>query len=154
MITQEYLKSKLSYDTATGKFKKIGSNAKVGSFDDGYIRIEIDRKTYYAHRLAWLYVYGKLPELNLDHINCDKSDNRIENLREVTTSQNLMNIGKNKNNTSGAKNVYFHKPTGKWQVRVTVDGRSKHFGLYDDIELADLVATEARNKYHGNFARG
>lgn len=154
MITQEYLKSKFFYDASTGKFKKIGSDAKVGFIDDGYTRIEIDRKTYYAHRLAWLYVYGKFPELHLDHINCDKSDNRIENLREVTRFQNLMNVGRNKNNTSGLKNVYYHKPTGKWQVRVTISGnRSKYFGLFEDIELADLVAKEARSKYHGQFAR-
>lgn len=154
MITQEYLKSVLEYDPTTGVFKSIKTGKKLGYIDAGYERIEIKRKAYYTHRLAWLYMYGEFPELDIDHINCNKLDNRICNLRVATCIENLRNTGKNKRNTSGAKNVYFHKPTLKWQVRVNVGGRSKHLGLYDDFELADLVATEARNKYHGEFARG
>ena len=153
MITRDYLLSKYLYDENTGVFSKIGSTDKVGFNEAGYTRIEINGKAYYAHRLAWLYVYGEMPKLHLDHINCDKSDNRICNLREATRFENLRNTGKNIKNTSGAKNVYLHKPTGKWQVRIALDGKSKHLGLFDDLELADLVAAEARSKYHGQFAR-
>jgi hypothetical protein len=154
MITQEYLKSVLEYDPITGVFKSIKTGKKLGYIDAKYERIEIKGKAYYTHRLAWLYMYGRFPELDIDHINCNKLDNRICNLRVATCIENLRNTGKNKRNTSGAKNVYYHKPTNKWQVRVSIDGKSKHLGLFDDFELADLVATEARNKYHGEFARG
>jgi hypothetical protein len=154
MITKEYLVSKYTYDENIGIFQKKNSEAKIGFNDHGYTRIEINGKSYYAHRLAWLYVYGEMPKLHLDHINGNKSDNRICNLREATRVENLRNTSKNIKNTSGAKNVYLHKPTDKWQVRIALNGKSKHFGLFDDFELADLVAIEARNKYHGQFARG
>ena len=153
MITHYYLLSKYSYDETTGVFTNIKSNNKVGYCENGYTKIDIEGKAYYAHRLAWLYMYGEMPKLHLDHINCDKSDNRICNLREATRFENLRNTGKNIKNTSGAKNVYLHKSTGKWQVKIAFDGKSKHLGLFDDFELADLVAVEARSKYHGQFAR-
>lgn len=153
MITHDYLLSKYSYNETTGVFTNIKSNNKVGYCENGYTKIDIGGKAYYAHRLAWLYMYGEMPKLHLDHINCDKSDNRICNLREANRFENLRNTGKNIKNTSGAKNVYLHKPTGKWQVRIALDGKSKHLGLFDDFELADLVAVEARSKYHGQFAR-
>ncbi len=153
MITQEYLKSKYTYDETTGIFRNKKSGRKIGYVNHEYVKIDIGCKSYSAHRLAWLYVYGEFPKLHLDHINGVKDDNRICNLRQATRFENLRNTGKNKRNTSGAKNVYYHKPTNKWQVRVSIDGKSKHLGLFDDFELADLVAIEARNKYHGEFAR-
>lgn len=151
MITQELLKSIVSYDKETGVFKRK-DGLKFGFKDGGYLRSEINGKNYYLHRLAWLYEYGEFPNSHLDHVNGDKTDNRIENLRKASRSENLCNVRKTKRNTSGYKNVTFHKESNKWRVVVSVDGKNKSFGLYEDIELADLVAIEARNKFHGQFA--
>ena len=114
--------------------------------------VEIDHKSYSVHRLVWLMHHGVLPEF-LDHINGNKLDNRIENLRPATKSQNNQNKRLYSNNTSGVKGVCWHKRIKKWQVNVRVNGKQKSFGFFDDIELAELVASEARNKLHGQFAR-
>jgi hypothetical protein len=89
----------------------------------------------------------------VDHIDGNPSNNRIENLRGATNAQNLQNAKIHQNNTSGIKNVHFDKQKNRWNVQLRIDKKIKHFGLYKDLELAELVATEARNKYHGDFAR-
>jgi hypothetical protein len=90
----------------------------------------------------------------VDHINMDRSDNRIENLRLATRSQNMMNMPAHADSKSGVKGVSWREDTKKWAVRVTIGGGVyKSFGCYDDLELAELVAQEAREKYHGEFAR-
>ena len=153
MISQSELKEVLSYDNQTGIFSR--KNGKIVGWKDkfGYLRVQIKEKAYFLHRLAWLYEFGLFPDSHIDHINGDRSDNRIGNLRLANRSQNLCNVAKTKRNTSGIKNVSFHKESEKWRVVVSVDGKNKSFGLYHDIELAELVASEAREKYHGEFAR-
>jgi len=113
-----------------------------------YVRITIDGQKYLAHRLIFMMFHGYIPEI-IDHINGNKNDNRIENLRAATKSQNNYNT-KPKNNF---KNVSFYARTGKWQVQIRYDKKVLHLGYFDNVELAELVATEARNKYHGKFAR-
>lgn len=75
----------------------------------GYVQIKISGKLYHAHRLAWLYVYGYMPEKEIDHINRIRDDNRIANLREATSQLNSLNTGIYKNNTSGSKGIYYNK---------------------------------------------
>lgn len=112
-ITQERLKELLDYNPETGIFtRKIARKGwyevgdKTGTIDSlGYYRIRCDGVLHLAHRLAFLYVHGYLPR-EIDHINNNKSDNRIENLRSVTRTQNLCNVGKTKSNTSGQRNIY------------------------------------------------
>lgn len=125
---------------------------QVGSCAGTYVNVSINKIRYQAHRIIFLMHYGYLPKV-VDHINGKHQDNRIENLRAATHTENLRNSKIAKNNTSGLKNVVWHKQRQKWGVRIIVDKKSKSFGLYDDIELADLVAHEARNKYFGSFAR-
>jgi len=88
---------------------------------------------------------------DIDHINGDKLDNRRENLRSATRSQNKMNRGKQKNNTSGHKGVSWHR--NKWQVKIQVNSKQKHLGLFDDIEEAAKTYKKAAEKYHSNFAK-
>jgi hypothetical protein len=113
MITQKQLKELLSYDSNTGVFtwiKKTSNRAPVGNVagylnHDGYVYIKINNKIYSAHRLAWLFTNKAYPENMIDHINGNRSDNRICNLREATRVENAYNQKKQKNNTSGVKGV-------------------------------------------------
>lgn len=159
MVTQEYLKSVLNYDPDTGIFtwkvnkskrSKIGTVA--GYIYNGYVIIEINNKSYKAHRLAWLYQYGEFPENCIDHINCNRSDNRICNIRKATKLQNSQNYKTPVTNKSGVKNVSWYKSLNKWVVSLSINGKKKTIGYFEDLEFAELVAVEARNKYRMEFA--
>lgn len=159
MLTQERLKElfdyedgKLVWKVSRGRLAKTGQVA--GHFDArlGYIRVGTGGKCHLLHRLIFMYHHGYLPEF-LDHINGDRVDNRIENLRPATKDENCRNRCSHKNNTSGEKNVSWHIGKKKWGVSLYVDGAKRHFGDYEDLELAALVAAEARDKFHGAFAR-
>jgi hypothetical protein len=117
----------------------------------GYIHIQYKRKVYKAHRLVYLMHTGNICEL-LDHINGDPIDNRIENLRPATCIQNQQNAKLRRDSSSGVKNVTWHSRIKKWAVGLRFNGKRTHFGYFDDLELAELVASEARDKYHGVFA--
>ena len=151
----------ISYEPSTGIFlwennKKCSGPVKVGevagSIDfHGYRIIQIDGAKYRAARLAVLYMTGSFPEL-VDHINRERSDDRWCNLRACNISENNRNISMKSNNTSGVKGISFHKASGKWVASIRVNKKQLHLGLYSDIELASLVVSEARIKYHGEFA--
>lgn len=159
-LTQAQLKDVLSYDPDSGHFQWIvaGKNQyqKYGSIagslkPNGYIDIKLFGTMYKAHRLAWFYMTGEWP-MFIDHINRVKSDNRWRNLRKCNHQQNMNNVGRYRNNKSGFKGVSLHKDTGKWQVQIRSKGGRMHLGIFEDIELAALVAQAAREKYHGEFA--
>ena len=114
-----------------------------------YARVRVNQKAYGVHVVIFALHHGYIPE-TVDHVNGNPLDNRIENLRAATQQQNLWN--QRRNSTTGIKNVSWHKFSGKWQVRIRALGKRICLGLFDDIELAELVAIEARNKYHGEFA--
>ena len=107
--------------------------------DSGYIKIKIHKKQYYAHRLVWLWHHGYLPEKDIDHINQNKSDNRIENLREVSRSCNLRNSKTPKHNTSGVKGVCWNKSQKKWEAQITVNSKTKYAGGCSDFDEAVLL---------------
>lgn len=132
------------------------TNAKqgdvVGTICNKYLVVTIKKKPYKLHRIIFYMHFGYLPKI-LDHVDGDTRNNRIENLRSATNQENQRNKKQHKNNSSGYKNVTFNARNKKWQVGLMINKRYKYFGLFEDIELADLVATEARNKYFGEFAR-
>ena len=152
MITQKRLKELLDYGPETGIFLwKVSTcnRIKVGDIagtvnGKGYIQIKIDNKIYYAHRLAWLFVYGYFPEHGLDHEDRDKSNNRIDNLREASNQCNLRNTGNRSNNTSGVKGISFHKADQKWYAQICLDSGTYHLGLFTDYTeaVATRVAAE------------
>jgi hypothetical protein len=160
MITQSELKDVLNYDQDTGIFtwkKRTGSRAAVGNIagslrKDEYSRIEISKKKYLSHRLAWLYIYGKFPNDDIDHINGNKSDNRIINLREATCNQNNCNRNIQKNNKSGVKGIYKHNQYEKWVAAIRINKKRIYLGVFDNLELAKLVISKARNEYHKEYA--
>ena len=144
----EYKDGVLYWKNAPSKNVKNGE--KAGYITKlGYCKIKIKNKAYFAHRLIYMMHYGQVPKI-LDHTDRNPLNNKIENLRPANKAQNNSNCKIRKDNSSGVKGVNFHK--GKWNVRVSVDGKRKNVGSYDDFELAELVSIMAREKYHGNFA--
>jgi hypothetical protein len=119
---------------------------------NGYIVVRYNGIGYKAHRLVWAWHHGVWPNI-VDHINGNPADNRIENLRSVTAGENALNATRSCKNTSGVKGVTWNKKDKVWRVSFRCGGRLTYFGGFKDFEFAELVAIEARQKYHGAFAR-
>ena len=158
MLTQERLKEILSYDPKTGIFINITQRAQcikkgsaAGWNDNEYIRIEIDNKPYRAHRLAWLYMTGGFPESQIDHINRIKHDNRFCNLRSVSNKENSLNKILQSNSTTGYIGVSFVKRLKVYRAYITIDGKQKSLGYYNDIHDAVKSRHEANLKYGFNI---
>lgn len=138
MLSQNKLKSLLEYDKHTGFFswKENRQKVKIGDVaghnsKNGYCYIMIDGKSYRSHRLAWLYVYGGFPKNQIDHINRNKLDNRLENLREASKELNARNKGLRKTNKSGVTGVHWSKRYGKWVAKISALGKNYTIGRYD-----------------------
>ena len=130
-------------------FRKSGQIARLEG--------RVLNKSYYTHRIAWLMYYGEWPKNQIDHINQDPIDNRIENLRDVTNAENSKNKTLQKNNTTGYVGVYFykHKRYKKYRARIRINTILKHLGYYDTAEEAAAVRSVASINYnfhpnHGN----
>jgi hypothetical protein len=156
-LTQARLKELLDYDMDTGVFtwknyrhSKMPNKQKAGSFDTwGYIKISVDNKLYRAHRLAWLFVYGEMPLLQIDHINGIRTDNRIANLRKVNNAENQQNIKKAQiNNKCGLLGVRFHKHANKYEARIQKDNKPIHLGYYETPQQAHEKYLEAKKQHH------
>lgn len=155
MLTQKILKELLTYNEHTGVFvwnERRGGSALKGSIavalSSGYRNIMVDKKTFQAHRLAWLYVYGKFPDKDLDHVNLKRDDNRISNLREVNDSENKQNQRKYSTNTSGYKGVSRKKSSSKWRAEICVNYKKISLGSFEKIEDAAKAYEDAAKKFH------
>lgn len=155
MLTQERLKELLDYDPETGVFvwKINKGRIKAGTptgyrHSGGYLRIKINYVHYFAHRLAWLYMYGYWPKHEIDHINRIRNDNRINNLRAVTRQENRLNTSKSVANTSGYVGVTWHKQNRYWAAQITIRGKHMHLGGFDTPEEAHLVYAKAKEELH------
>lgn len=150
----------LRYNRSTGAFfwrapvkqRPNRTNVRAGGLNgvEGYWKIVLDGKRYYAHRLAWLYVYGRFPSGGLDHKNRNKSDNRIKNLREATTGQNLTN-SKTRSSHSGLKGAYWNSRKNKWEGAVNYGGKKNHLGYFPTAEDAHAAYCKAAKKRYGAF---
>jgi len=118
---------------------------------NGYVRVQVDGRFYAAHRLVWLMSTGSWPTYDIDHINGDRADNRLSNLRQATRSQNLMNTRLRSDNRSGAKGVRVKR--GKFQARIKINGIEKSLGVFDTIEQAVSARAVAANDIHGEYQR-
>lgn len=114
---------------------------------EGYRVIGFDKKVYQSHRLAWAHYYGAWPKGQLDHINHNREDNRILNLREVTHTQNQRNRSKNRTNTTGITGIYNPRP-GRWLARICVDRKQLNLGTFSSYDAAVAARREAEEKYH------
>lgn len=149
MLTQKRLKELLHWNGSS--FVWISGHRKfrvAGSEHKGYILIRVDRKAYLAHRLVWLWIYGDFPKFDLDHIDRNKKNNAIENLREVTNSQNHQNQNIRSNNTTGTTGIYFRHDCGKWRAMIKVNGKQIHLGYFEDKSFAIAARKKAEKIYH------
>lgn len=119
----------------------------------GYRQGRIFGKAFRAHRVAWAITHGEWPSYEIDHINGDRSDNRINNLREASRMENARNRGANINSPSGLKGVSWSKSSGKWRARITAGGPENNLGFFDTAEDAHAAYCVAANKLHREFAR-
>lgn len=155
MITYDELKMYLSYNPETGEFFRLHDTSprwlagkiKGTNSGHGYIKIGIKGKHIYAHRLAWLYVHSEWPE-EIDHINGDRSDNRIVNLRSVSKAQNNQNMAIQKSNTSGFKGVSWCKDKKKWKAQISINNKNTFIGRYDTKEQAHEAYILEKSKHH------
>ncbi|MDQ6590070.1 MULTISPECIES: HNH endonuclease [Enterobacter cloacae complex] len=157
-LTKDKLKSLLHYDPEKGIFtrKKGGGGVGAGSVagginGQGYINIKIGGKTFKAHRLAFLYVYGYMPEM-VDHKNLNRADNRLSNLRAANRAQNGQNSNMRSDNASGVKGVSWDKRINKWVARCTCNGHENWIGSFENKECAIEAVRLFRGKTHGEFA--
>jgi len=154
-LTQQELWSLFDYkngelfrkNSCKGKF----AGAKVGCLTkNGYVTTNIDNNMYYIHRLVWKMFHGKDP-LYIDHIDGDRTNNNIKNIRECTVKENTRYSRRPKTNTSGYKGVRYHTPSGKWQARIVYNYKEKHIGLYSTAEEAFMARIEFSKKVFGEF---
>lgn len=160
-ITAEYLRSILDYEPATGVFTwKTRRNWHVHAGDragyesgNGYRKISILGREYLEHRLAWLFVHGVFPEQTIDHANLNGRDNRIDNLRLATGTEQQANRALQKNNRSGVKGVIWLKRERRWQACIHLGGQRIDLGRHLTRDGAATAYRLAAERHYGAFAR-
>ena len=159
MLTQSRLKELLTYNAGTGDFTWLvdrNSGAYAGDIagtlmNKGYVHIKVDGSQYLGHRLAWLYIHGDMPK-TLDHIDGNRVNNKIENLRPASSFQNSHNASIRSDNNSGYKGVGYHSPANKWRARIRYMNKRMSLGLFDTPLEAHKAYCAAADKYHKEFA--
>lgn len=157
MITHDRLLEVLRYEPDTGLFwwkiktsNRCNVKKPAGSINNGYVLITVDGIRYRAHRLAWVYINKKWPPDFIDHINGNRTDNRIANLREVDCKTNNENLRESRsNNKTGYLGVSYFKPMKKYRASIQASGKLKHLGYFDDPEEAHAVYLAAKRQLHG-----
>ena len=164
------LAGRLRYDPDSGEFTwlqdvklrhggiRVAAGTRAGTeLDSGYRVIQVwvngKPKGLREHRLAWWFVHGEFPKSQIDHINGDRRDNRIANLRLATNSQNMANRKLNANSKSGVKGVCFHAGSQRWRARLQVNGKRIHLGDYKNKEAAEIAYEAAAKRHFGEYAR-
>ncbi len=144
MLTQKKVRKLFHYNADTGVITwKVNTSSRVMAgkaagciSNHGYLRVSIGGKRYLNHRIIWLLHFGYLPEGQIDHINRNRIDNRICNMREVSALCNTRNSGIGINNTSGVVGVHWRKDISKWEAKVTVNYRGKSLGVFSVLSEA------------------
>lgn len=148
--TGDFFHRSTSYCGANNRVRvRAGDRAGHKSQVTGYLVLRVDGRNYQAHRVAWLYVYGVWPRNEIDHIDGDRSNNRISNLRDVSRAVNAQNLRWNNLNTASKhRGVHFNKPTGRWYAKIKVGGKVFSLGGYANPEDAHAVYLEAKRRLH------
>jgi hypothetical protein len=164
MLTHQALLEVIDYDPTTGIFSRkprpnsryVRKRTTVGhSRSDGYIDLCVLGRRYLAHRLAWFYMTGEWPEIEVDHKDLRRDNNIWTNLRLANHSQNSSNCERRKTRKidSGYKGVYWIEHAGKWRVNITVNKKQYYLGYFSDPKEAYAAYCAASKKYHGEFSR-
>lgn len=155
-LTVGRLRELLSYDPETGEFRRLvvlSNSSKIGqtvgvALRGRYAKICVDGVRYYAHRLAWLHIHGCWPKEQVDHINGDRSDNRLANLRECTNAENSQNAGTRVNNTSGLMGIHWCNTRRRWVAQIRQNGKIRGLGRFSSREEAQAAYISARAQTH------
>lgn len=159
MLSAERLRQVLEYDAVDGTFYRLLYRSKpcrrpiAGTNSHGYRTIFIDGRAYPAHRLAFLWVTGRWPTHEIDHVNGIRSDNRFANLREATDAENSRNQRVRSDNSSGIKGVCWIARRHCWGAHIRVDGKLRFLGHFDEKSAAAEAYQAAAHRFHGDFAR-
>ena len=149
-MTPQQLKKLFTWDPTTGRIfwrnKSGRREAFVSVQTKGYLYGKLYGKNYLAHRVLWALEHGAWPALDIDHINQNKQDNRLLNLRQVSKVGNSRNRPLNKNSTSGNLGVSMTR-TGKWRSYITCDGRQVHLGVFTSKKDAEAARKKANERY-------
>ena len=154
-LTRARLRELLHYDKNTGEFRwleRVGNEMRPGPVA-GYVQIYIDHNSYQAHQLAWLYMTGRWGRPMIDHRDGDSTNNRWNNLRRATASQNSANRRRARHNTSGYKGVGFDRRSGRWGAAIRKDGKKNYLGSFATPQAAHAAYVAAARKLFGKFAR-
>ena len=152
MLTKDIIHKKYIINKDGSIYHRSTSvKASANCFCKGYLTIKINKKCYKQHRVVFLYFNGYLPKA-IDHIDRNKLNNSISNLRPSTKNGNNHNVGPNKKNTSGYKGVYWHKPRKKWRAMIKINRKQITIGRFNTPEEAALAYNIAALKFHGDFA--
>lgn len=155
-LTAARLRELLDYDPANGQLrwrvnrKRAQAGAIAGTArQDGYRYIGIDGSHYSAHRLAWLHIHGSWPRNQIDHMDGDRANNRLANLRDVERDINAQNQRSARSRSSSGV-LGCHQPSGsaKWAAQIKVAGKISHLGMFDSLELARQAYVAAKRKLH------
>lgn len=166
-ISFESASNAVAYDPETGLFTRVGFSpdekrntrpdvigAPAGhTLKSGYVNISIANKTYFAHRLAFLLMTGKMPPSGVDHIDGNPSNNKWDNLRLCNQSQNLANRGANRTSRTGVKGATWCASTSKWRVKIMVNYKTIHVGRFKTLEEAAKAYATACKFHFGEFGR-
>jgi hypothetical protein len=172
-LPMDYLHSRLDYEPTTGnliwktqpefdRFDRMWNTRYAGTvagsrkYYNGKphdIRVKVDYVLYSVHRFIWAMTYGEWVACAIDHIDGNPFNNKLDNLRLATVSQNCCNQGVRRNNSTGHKGVSFHKPTGRFRARIMKHNKSHILGYFNSPEEAGAAYALAAAELHGDFAR-
>lgn len=147
-IAAELVHQALRYEPENGFFysRRTGQRL-IARHGAGYISIRLAGRSWLGHRLAWIYVHGRWPINQLDHINGNRADNRIENLRECTNAQNCQNVRAHKDGV-GLVGITFEKRRSRWTAGIGVNGKRIWLGYFGTADEAHNAYLAAKRKYH------
>jgi hypothetical protein len=161
-ITAEIMRTLFDYDHDTGIFwwrvkpsRRVKAGAAAGSVSsDGYIVIGVDGTNFKAHRLAWLHFHGVWPEHEIDHLNGNRADNRIANLRDVSRSTNAQNQTRPRSgSTSSYIGVSWNKRAERWHAKIMANGQRQHLGYFKSAKAAHAAYLAAKLRFHQGDVR-